>query len=74
MTRPEGLQGRPAYRNLIFASDRDNGYADMPLPGIGEALRDHDAARASHEVLDLAKRVDAAARRVDAARAALTRR
>ena len=72
ITRPAGLKGRPDYRNLMFAADRDNGYADMPLPGIGEALRDRDVARARFEVLDLAQRVGAAAARVEAARAALS--
>jgi N-acetylated-alpha-linked acidic dipeptidase len=72
MARPTGLVGRPRMRNLVIASDRDNGYSDMPLPGIGEALRDHDAPRAQREAEDLATRIRAAAARVDRARAALT--
>ena len=71
MVRPTGLVGRPRMRNLVIASDRDNGYSDMPFPGIGEALRDNDAARAQHEAMELATRVRAAAARVDQARAAL---
>lgn len=71
LTRPEGLAGRPRMRNLIFASDRDNGYANIPLPGIVEALRDHDLPRARREATDLASRIRAAAAAVDAARAAL---
>jgi N-acetylated-alpha-linked acidic dipeptidase len=71
MTRPEGLVGRPWMRNLIFVADRDNGYANMALPSIAEAIRDGDAARAQREVEDLADRVRTAAERVEAARAAL---
>ena len=57
LTRPEGLVGRPWYRNLLYAADRDNGYADVPLPGIAEALRDRDAALLTREVEDLTQRV-----------------
>lgn len=68
LTRPEGLQGRPLMKNLVFASDRDNGYANIALPGIAEALRDKDMARASREARDLAERVKAATREVERAR------
>ncbi|MBW8772920.1 MAG: M20/M25/M40 family metallo-hydrolase [Gemmatimonadetes bacterium] len=71
LSRPEGLVGRPWYRNLLYAADRDNGYADVPLPGIAEALRDRDAARLSREVQDLATRVGDARAKVSAAAAVL---
>ena len=71
MVRPTGLVGRPRMRNLVIASDRDNGYSDMPFPGIGEALRDKDAARAQREAAELAMHIRAAAARVDHATAAL---
>ncbi len=38
----EGLPGRPWYRNLFVASDRDSGYGAMVLPGLLEAVRDVD--------------------------------
>ena len=57
LARPEGLVGRPWYRNLLYAADRDNGYADVPLPGIAEALRDRNATLLSREVEDLTQRV-----------------
>lgn len=72
LTRPSGLPGRPFMKNLIFASDRDNGYANIALPGIAEALRDNDLARAHSESEDLATRIRAAAAMVDSATAALT--
>jgi N-acetylated-alpha-linked acidic dipeptidase len=71
LARPEGLNGRPWYRNLLYAADRDNGYADVPLPGIAEALRDKDAGRLSFEVADLAQRVADVRGRVTAAAALL---
>jgi N-acetylated-alpha-linked acidic dipeptidase len=71
LTRPTGLVGRPALRNLIFAADRDNGYANVQFPGIVEALRDGDARRAGEEARDLASRIRAAAAQVDSARGAL---
>lgn len=71
LTRAEGLPGRPFMKNLIFASDRDNGYANIALPGIAEALRDNDAERAKREARDLAARIRTATAEVAAARAAL---
>ncbi len=73
MVRPTGLRGRPRMRNLVIASDRDNGYSDMPFPGVGEALRDNDPARAQLELHELATRVGAAAARVVRARETLSR-
>lgn len=69
--RPSGLVGRPFMKNLVFASDRDNGYANIALPGISEALRDNDLERAKREIQDLTQRIRAAAAQVDAARNAL---
>src|SRR4029077_15510766 len=71
LARPTGLTGRPWYRNLLYAADRDNGYADVPLPGISEALRDRNGAALASEVNDLAMRIDEVRARVDAAAALL---
>ena len=71
LARPTGLTGRPWYRNLLYAADRDNGYADVPLPGISEALRDRDAAALVREVDDLAMRIGEVTARVDSATALL---
>ena len=69
--RGEGLPGRPWFRHLLVASDRDLGYATILLPGVAEALQDHDAERAEAEAADLAARAGRAAVLVDAAAAAL---
>jgi N-acetylated-alpha-linked acidic dipeptidase len=74
LTRPTGLAGRPFMKNLIFASDRDNGYANIALPGISEALRDNDMERAIREIKDLAGRIHAAAGQVEAATKVLAKK
>lgn len=71
LTRPEGIRGRPWMRNLTFAADRDNGYANVALPGLAEAARDNDGALAAREVTDLAARLAEATRRVHSAIGAL---
>jgi hypothetical protein len=73
-TRPEGLRDRPWQRNLIIASDRDNGYADVTYPAITEAVKDGDAERVTTEVADLAARVDSATALVRTAVAAIRRK
>lgn len=73
LTRPEGLRSRPWYRNLIYASDEDNGYATMPLPSIGEAIRRGEATLVLTEINDLATRFRAAAAKLDEAARALAR-
>jgi N-acetylated-alpha-linked acidic dipeptidase len=63
LTRNDGLVGRPWMRNLLFAADRDNGYGNMPLPSVREAVRDGDVGRTHNEITDLTRRI----RQADAA-------
>ncbi len=60
LTRDAGLATRPWYRNLIYASDENNGYATMAFPSLGEALRTGNADVVRRELADLATRFDAA--------------
>lgn len=60
MTRPEGLRGRPWYRNLIYVADVDNGYSTMVFPSVNEAIRYGTAALFTEELADLVGRFDAA--------------
>ena len=60
LTRPEGLRTRPWFRSLIYASDEDNGYAEVAFPSVTEAVRSGDSALVAREVADLAARFDAA--------------
>ena len=55
-------------RNLIFASDLDNGYATIPLPSISEAIRSEDEMLMRREVEDLTMRVRRATELVEEAR------
>ncbi len=60
LTRPQGLVTRPWFRNLIYASDENNGYATMVLPSVNEAIRLGDEAVAEREMADLVRRFDSA--------------
>jgi N-acetylated-alpha-linked acidic dipeptidase len=71
LTRPEGLRDRTWFRNLIYAADPDNGYADMIFPGVSNAARQGDRALAETEIADLARRFTAATAAIDDARTAL---
>ena len=71
LTRPEGLVSRPWFRSLQFASDIDNGYANMAFPTVNEAIRYADAATATKELADLVTRVDQARAALVEAAAAL---
>ena len=71
LTRPQGLKTRPWFRNLIYVADENNGYANMVMPSINEAIRAGDESLTRSEVADLAARFDRAAQAVAAARAAI---
>jgi N-acetylated-alpha-linked acidic dipeptidase len=62
LTRPEGLATRSWFRNLIYASDENNGYATMVLPSVNEAIRLGNESVVQREVADLASHFDAATR------------
>ncbi len=67
LTRPEGLATRSWFRNLIYASDENNGYATMVFPSVGEAIRAGQATLVAREINDLAARFDAATRELQKA-------
>jgi len=71
-TRPEGLRSRPWFRNLIYVADEDNGYANMALPSVNEAIRSGDSALAIREIADLARRFDEATSALADARRAIS--
>ena len=74
LTRPEGLRTRPWFRNLIYAADENNGYANVVFPSIVEAARAGNDALLGAELSDLTSRFDQATAALDAARAALATR
>jgi N-acetylated-alpha-linked acidic dipeptidase len=69
LIRPQGLVTRPWFRNLIYASDENNGYATMVLPSVNEAIRVGNEATVGRELSDLAAHFDAAARALQSATA-----
>ncbi len=73
LTRPQGLRTRPWFRNLIYVADENNGYANMALPSINEAIRAGDEELTKSEIADLASRFEHAAQAVSEARAAFGR-
>ena len=72
LTRGEGLRSRPWFRNLIYVADENNGYANMVLPSVNEAIRSGDSALATRELADLASRFDEATRAIADARRAIS--
>jgi N-acetylated-alpha-linked acidic dipeptidase len=74
LLRPEGLRTRPWFRNLIYVADENNGYANMALPSVNEAIRGNSESLTRSEIEDLASRFDRAAQAVADARAALRAR
>jgi N-acetylated-alpha-linked acidic dipeptidase len=71
LTRPSGLRTRPWFRNLVYVADENNGYANMALPSVNEAIRAGDEALTRAEIQDLASRFDAAAKALSDARVAV---
>jgi N-acetylated-alpha-linked acidic dipeptidase len=74
LTRPTGLKTRLWFRNLIYVADENNGYANMPLPSVREAIRAGDEALTRAELQDLAARFERAADAVADARTAIRAR
>jgi N-acetylated-alpha-linked acidic dipeptidase len=67
LTRTQGLVTRPWFRNMIYASDENNGYSTMALPSVNEAIRLGDEAAAARELTDISQRFDAATRALQVA-------
>jgi N-acetylated-alpha-linked acidic dipeptidase len=67
LTRPQGLVTRPWFRNLIYASDENNGYSTMTLPSVNEAIRVGNEATVEREIADLVQRFDSATRVLEVA-------
>ena len=63
---PAGLDGRPWFRSLFCATDRDNGYAPKMLPLLAEATESGDRGRVEEALRRMGRaldRLDAALRR-----------
>ena len=71
LTDPQGLPGRPWYRHLIYAPGLLTGYGAKTLPGVREAIEGRRWAEAGAYIKRTAAVLDAAAARLDEARAAI---
>jgi N-acetylated-alpha-linked acidic dipeptidase len=67
LTRPQGLVTRSWFRNLIYASDENNGYSTMVLPSLNEAIRGGDESRVRSELTELTQKFEAATRALQVA-------
>jgi N-acetylated-alpha-linked acidic dipeptidase len=67
--RPQGLPvtNREWFRNVIYAADNDNGYANIGLPSINEPIHAGDRALTVREIADLSQRFLKAASILDTA-------
>ncbi len=50
---PEGLPHRPWYRHAIFAPGEFAGYAAVVIPGVNEAIEQHDLERTRQQLVAL---------------------
>ncbi len=71
LTSDTGLPGEEWSRQLLFASDPDNGYATLPMPAVRLALRSGDLDAVADRVEELARHLARATRHLAAARAVL---
>jgi N-acetylated-alpha-linked acidic dipeptidase len=56
-----GLPNRPWYRHTIYAPGEYTGYAAVVIPGVNEAIDEHDESRARKQLAVLTQALDRAA-------------
>jgi len=64
---PGGLPGRPWFKHAVYAPGLTTGYSSWPMPGVRQAIQDHDAAMLAQQAPALAARIDAATEALRAA-------
>jgi N-acetylated-alpha-linked acidic dipeptidase len=64
----EGLPNRPWYRHTIYAPGEFTGYSAVALPGINEAIDGGETQRAQHQLNQLTRSLEAAAKTLSAVR------
>ena len=72
LTDPEGLPGRPWFKNQIYAPGAYTGYEAKPLPGVLEAMDRKEWDLAQSQVPRAAAALTREAGVIDQATAALT--
>ena len=71
LTLPDGLPGRPWFRHLIYAPGFYTGYGVKTLPGVREAIEQSRWDEANEQIGRLGSVLEAEAKAIDAAAAAL---
>ncbi len=71
LTSPDGLPGRPWFRHLIYAPGFYTGYGVKTLPGVREAIEQSRWDEANQQIERLGGVLEAEAKAIDAAAAAL---
>ena len=64
---PQGLPGRPWYRHMIYAPGLLTGYGVKTLPGVREAIEEHQFDQANHYSTVIAKVLDTYSAQLDQA-------
>ena len=72
LTRAEGLPRRPWFKHHVYAPGFYTGYGVKTLPGVREAIEQHDWREAEAQILVAAETLTRAAREMDEARKAVT--
>jgi len=71
LTLPDGLPGRPWYRNQIYAPGLYTGYGVKTLPGVRESIEQKQWKVADEQVVRLGKVLENAGEKIQSAAAAL---
>ena len=61
LTSPDGLPGRPWYRHLLYAPGFYTGYGVKTVPGVREAIEQHQWAQADSQIVRVAAVLNAEA-------------
>ena len=73
MTRAEGLPRRPWFKHHIYAPGFYTGYGVKTLPGVREAIEQHDWKGADAQIVVVSDTLTRLAAQVDAATSVLKR-
>ncbi|HLH44083.1 MAG TPA: M28 family metallopeptidase [Bryobacteraceae bacterium] len=73
LTSPEGLPGRPWFKNQIYAPGFYTGYGSKTLPGVRESIEQKQWAQAQQQIARLGKVLENAGEAIQSAAAVLAR-
>ena len=65
---PGGLPDRPWYTHSIYAPGMYTGYAAVVIPGVNEAIDQHDLARTTQQLAEVTAALERAAKTLEAAK------